>query len=117
MIEVTETAIANVKEYMSQQRIDSAIRVNLMSGGCAGPSLGLAVDKENSNDHSIDFDGVNFIVDRGLVEQCGKIKVDFIEKSAGSCGCGDGRFVITSEKPLANTGGGCGCSCSSGSCG
>lgn len=115
MLEVTESALANVKEYLSQQKIDSAIRVNLMSGGCAGPSLGLAIDEATDNDHTFDHDGVSFLVDKGLAQTCGVIKVDFIEKKDGGCGCGGGGFTVTSEKPLA--GSGCGCSCDSGSCG
>lgn len=113
MLEITESALNNVRDYMSQQKIDSAIRVNLVSGGCAGPSLGLSIDDAKDNDHTFDHGGITFLVDKGLGKTCGAIKVDFIEKKDG--GCGSGGFAITSEKPLS--GGNCGCSCSSGSCG
>ena len=113
MLEVTESALANVKDYMSQQEIDLAIRVNLMSGSCGGPSLGLALDEAKDNDHTFDHGGISFLVDKGLAETCGAIKVDFIEKKGG--GSGGGGFAVTSENPLS--GGDCGCSCSSGSCG
>jgi len=33
MLEVTEGAIAKLKEYVEQNKIDSALRVALMSGG------------------------------------------------------------------------------------
>ena len=33
MLEVTDLAIAKLKEYMDQNNIDSAIRVALMQGG------------------------------------------------------------------------------------
>lgn len=116
MLEVTEIALTNVKEYMSQQKIDSAIRITLMSSGCSGSSLGLAVDEAKDTDHILERDGVSFVVDKKLVETCGLIKVDFIEKKDDRCGCGTrGGFAVTSEKPLNS--GGCGCSCSSGSCG
>ncbi|MDA3969749.1 MAG: IscA/HesB family protein [Desulfobulbaceae bacterium] len=116
MLEVTESALTNVKDYLDQQKIDSAIRVSLMSGGCAGPSLGLAIDETKDNDHTFDHDGVSFVVDKGLATTCGAIKVDFIEKKDGDCGCGGGGgFTVTSEKPLSS--GGCGGSCSSGACG
>lgn len=38
MIEVTESAIANIKEYLGQQNIESSVRIFLMSGGCSGPA-------------------------------------------------------------------------------
>ncbi len=112
MLEITESALTNVKNYLDQQKIDSAVRVNLMSG-CSGPSLGLAIDDAKDNGHIFDHGGVSFLVDKRVAETCGAIKVDFVENK-DSC-CGDGGFVITSEKPLS--GGSCGCSCSSGSCG
>ncbi len=115
MLEITESALNNVKDYMSQQKIDSAIRVNLKSGGCAGPSLGLSIDDAKDNDHTFDHGGITFLVDKSLAETCGAIKVDFIEVKDDDCGCGSGGFTITSEKPLSASS--CGCSCSSGSCG
>ena len=33
MLEVTELAISNLKAYMDQNKIDSALRVALMQGG------------------------------------------------------------------------------------
>jgi len=33
MFEVTSTAVANLKEYLSQNNIDSAVRIALMQGG------------------------------------------------------------------------------------
>ncbi|MBU0680712.1 MAG: IscA/HesB family protein [Proteobacteria bacterium] len=116
MLEVTPAALSNIKDYLRQQKIDSPIRITMISGGCGGPSLGLAIDEALENDDNFDHDGVTFVVDKSLFVTCGTVKVDFIEKSAGGCGCGgSGGFSITSEKPLSS--GGCSCSCSSGSCG
>ncbi len=114
MLKVTQSALENVKDYIRQQKIDSAIRITMMSGGCGGPSLGLAQDEAKENDKTFDNDGVSFVVDKELSEICGTIKVDFIEKTGGGC-CGGGGFAVTSENPLS--GSGCGCSCSTGSCG
>ncbi|XCN71836.1 MAG: IscA/HesB family protein [Candidatus Electrothrix aestuarii] len=120
MIEVTESAIANIKEYLGQQNIESSVRIFLMSGGCSGPSLGLALDEAKENDLSFEQEGVSFLVEKALTETCGAIKVDYLEASSSSdCGCSSGGgFSITSEKPLAGggDGGSCGCSCN-GSCG
>lgn len=114
MLEVTEAAAKNVKEYLSQQNIESAVRITMMSGGCSGPGLGLAIDEAKENDLTFEQDGVSFLVEKGLSEICGAIKVDFVESGSG-CGCSGGGFSITSENPLPDAGGGCN-SCG-GSCG
>ena len=114
MLEVTEAAIANVKEYLRQKNIESSVRITMMSGGCSGPALGLALDKAKENDQTFEQGGVSFLVEKGLSETCGAIKVDFIEPDSG-CGCSGGGFSISSEKPLPSAGGGC--SSCGGSCG
>ncbi|MCI5114892.1 MAG: adhesin [Candidatus Electrothrix sp. AW1] len=118
MLEVTESALTNVKEYLRQQKIESAIRIIMMSGGCSGPSLGLALDEAKENDLTFEQDGMNFLVEKSLAATCGTIKVDYLDSSS-SCGCSGGGFSITSEKPLTGDSGGGGCnSCScTGSCG
>ncbi|MCI5132559.1 MAG: adhesin [Candidatus Electrothrix sp. EH2] len=116
MLEVTESALTNVKEYLRQQKIESAVRVVMMSGGCSGPSLGLALDEAKENDLTFEQDGMSFLLEKSLAETCGAIKVDYLDSSSG-CGCSGGGFTITSEKPLTGDGGGCNsCSCT-GSCG
>jgi len=118
MLEVTETAIENIKEYLREEKIESAIRIVIMSGGCSGPGLGLAIDEAKENDLTFEQDGVNFLVEKALAETCGTITVDFTEASGSGCGCSGGGFSIKSEKALSSGDkGGCGCSCSSGSCG
>ena len=115
MLEVTETAVTNIKEYLHQQKVASPVRI-VMSGGCSGPSLGLALDEAKENDLTFEQDTVRFVVDKALVETCGTIKVDYIESNSG-CGCSGGGFTITSKNPLSGESGGrCGCSCTSGSC-
>lgn len=116
MLAVTESAAKNVKDYLSQQNIDSPVRISLMSGGCSGPSLSLSLDEAQENDLTLEQDGVIFIMDKGLASTCGVVKVDFVE-SKGGCGCSGGGFSITSEKPLPGGGrSGCGGSCASGCC-
>ncbi len=114
MLEVTESAIINVKEYLNQEKIESSVRIFVMSGGCSGPSLGLALDEARESDLLFEQDGINFLVEKELAESCGAITVDFRDAGSG-CGCSGGGFSINSEKPLAE-GEGCGCSCTSDSC-
>lgn len=114
MLEVTESALDNVKNYLRQQKLESAVRIT-MTSGCSGPSLGLSIDDAKESDKVFDHDGVSFVVDKELSLICGPIKVDFIVDKSAGCGCGGGGFAVTSENPIS--GGSCGCSCGSGSCG
>ena len=111
MFEVTELATQNLKTYMEQNNIDSALRISLMSGGWAGPSLGLALDEPKETDAKYEQDGLTFLVDNNLLETCGSIKVDFMDAGMRS------GFSISSAKPI-NGGGGCSSAgCGSGGCG
>jgi hypothetical protein len=64
----------------------------------------------------VEQDGLQLIMDRTLLQECGKTTIDF--KPPTGCGCSGGGFTVTSEIPLPGSDGGCaGGSCSSGSCG
>jgi iron-sulfur cluster assembly protein len=106
---VTDLAVSKLKEYMEQNNIDSALRVSLMQGGCSGPSLGLALDEPKDNDRIFENNSLKFLIEKGLLETCGAIKVEYIDAGPRS------GFGITSAKSIG--GGGCGGSCSSGKCG
>jgi iron-sulfur cluster assembly protein len=105
MFEITESALINIKEYLRQQNIESAVRI-IMSSGCSGSSLGLAIDDVNESDNVFDHGGVCFLVAKELSIISGAIKIDFVEDKSGS-----GGFAVTSENPLPSES--CGCSCSS----
>ncbi|MFA7382361.1 MAG: IscA/HesB family protein [Desulfurivibrionaceae bacterium] len=115
MLEVTESAISNINEYLAKNKIDSAIRV-VIQNGCGGASLSLNLDEKRDSDQVFTKGGITFLVDDGMFATTGAIKVDFIKSTSG-CGCGGGGgFAMSSEKHLG--GGGCSSgSCSSGSYG
>ena len=114
MLEVTESAITNLKAYLAENNLESAIRV-VMQNSCAGVSLGLGLDKKKDSDQVFEESGITFLVDGGMFATTGAIKVDFVKSTSG-CDCsGGGGFAVSSKKKLG--GGGCGGgSCSSGSC-
>jgi iron-sulfur cluster assembly protein len=121
MLEVSDLAVTKVKEYLAENNITSAVRVAIMSGGCSGPALSLALDEKKDSDTVFEFDGLKFLVDGAVTTNCGAIKVDYVEETSG-CGCsgssgGGAGFSVSSERPLSTGGGGCGGSCGSGSCG
>jgi iron-sulfur cluster assembly accessory protein len=107
MFEITDLAASNLRAYLDQNKVDSAIRIALMQGGCSGPSLGLALDEAKASDKVFEEGTLKFLVDGDLLDRCGTVKVDFIDAGYRS------GFAITSANSLG-TGGGC---CSGGSCG
>lgn len=117
MINVSPLATEKLAAYLSENKIESAVRIAVMNG-CGGMSLGLALDDRKENDHALEAGGFTLLVAEDLSQECGKVTVDFVEQKSG-CGCGGGGgFFISSENPLPDAAdGGCGGSCSSGSCG
>lgn len=112
MLEVTAQANEKLIEYMQANNLSSSLRVAPMQGGCSGPSLGLALDEEKPTDELFDRQNLTFLVEKDLLQQCGSIKVDYVDAGSRS------GFAITTTIPLPDTGGGCGSgSCGSGGCG
>ncbi|MBM9514081.1 IscA/HesB family protein [Desulfogranum marinum] len=109
MFEITESALENLTSYLQQNNTESAIRIALMQGGCAGPALGLALDDVKDNDTTFQEGTLQFLIEKELLSTCGAVKIDFVEAEHGS------GFSITSTNPVG--GGGCSSgSCASGSC-
>ena len=108
---VTDLAVDKLKEYMEQNKIDSALRIALMQGGWAGPSLGLALDEPKENDKVFENDSLKFLVEDSLLTTCGGITVDFVDAGPRS------GFGITSVNPINGAGGCSSGSCDSGGCG
>lgn len=104
MLTVTNNAIVNFKSYLAQNNISSALRIALMSGGCSGSVLGLALDEKKENDEVITIDALDFLIDKTLLVKTGAIKIDFLDNT------GNTGFAITSENAIGGGG------CASGSC-
>jgi len=69
--------------------------------------MALALDEPKETDHSKEFDGITYLLDKELAERVGEVSVDYVERGwrAG--------FVISTKKPLgfgiAECGGSCEC--------
>ncbi len=115
MIEVTPVALQKIKDYFSQNGIESGIRVTLLEGGCHGPALGIVLDDASDQDRVFESGGIQFFIHHSLLAECGNVRIDFVKPDSqrdGTCSCGsDGRFEITSERPVTPVSG---CSCGSG---
>ena len=118
MLQVTESAVENLKEYLKKNNINSPIRV-VMQSSCSGTNLGLLLDDKKDSDKVFEEGGVTVLVDDAIFTITGSIIVDYNKPS--SCGCsggnGSGGFSISSEKKLSRVGSCSTGSCSSGSCG
>jgi len=86
-----------VIHYPQEKRRILALRVSLIEGGISGPFLGLSLDEEKPQDELFLIRELIFVVDKCLLEQCGSIKIDFIEAGNNS---DIGRFKITAANPL-----------------
>ena len=102
MINVSKPAQEQVRIYFEGKEI-APIRIFLNSAGCAGPSLAMALDEKKDTDAVFTFDGVEYIIDKDLLEKVGTVDIDY----AGSGFCLDSGL-----KPA----GGC-AGCSGGTCG
>ena len=102
MIQVTEEALTKLEELLSSQGGEhSAIRVAVMGGGSKGPGLGLVVDGAGVDDVTYDVEGVLLIIDRGLLDYCRSVTIDFTIGAEGKCGGASGSgFLIEPENPV-----------------
>jgi len=102
-VSLTDAAAAKVKSLLDQEgRDDLRLRVAVQPGGCSGLIYQLYFDERFlDGDQSVDFDGVEVIVDDMSVPYLDGAVIDFKDtiseqgftidnpNAAGSCACGD----------------------------
>ncbi|NIJ03535.1 iron-sulfur cluster insertion protein ErpA [Frigoribacterium faeni] len=102
-VTLTDTAADKVKSLLTQEgRDDLRLRVAVQPGGCSGLIYQLYFDERLlENDATVDFDGVEVVVDKMSVPYLDGAAIDFedtIQKQGftidnpnaqGSCACGD----------------------------
>jgi iron-sulfur cluster assembly accessory protein len=102
-VKLTDTAATKVKNLLEQEgRDDLRLRVAVQPGGCSGLIYQLYFDERLlEGDVTVDFDGVEVVVDKMSVPYLDGAAIDFedtIQKqgftidnpnAAGSCACGD----------------------------
>ena len=101
-IELTDSAVAKVKDLMSSEEEDLGLRVAVRPGGCSGFSYEMFFDTDiEDEDLVIDFDGLRVVVDPQSVKRITGAVLDYREglMEAGfsidnpnvtrSCGCGN----------------------------
>lgn len=102
-VNLTEAAAAKVKSLLEQEgRDDLRLRVAVQPGGCSGLIYQLYFDERYlDGDETVDFDGVEVIVDNMSIPYLDGAAIDFKDtiseqgftidnpNAAGSCACGD----------------------------
>ena len=100
---LTDAAASKVKSLISQEgRDDLKLRLAVQPGGCSGLIYQLYFDERYlDGDETVDFDGVEVIVDNMSVPYLDGASIDFKDtiseqgftidnpNAAGSCACGD----------------------------
>ena len=101
-LNVTDVAIAKVKEIMAQQNpVPTGLRVGVVGGGCSGFSYSMSFENgAGMMDKTFDFDGLKVYVDATSLMYLKGVSVDYIETLEGAgfkfdnpnvrstCGCG-----------------------------
>lgn len=98
MIEISKQARQQLQEFRDRRGPDGCVRIGILSGSTSGPSLGVVVDDKSDSDTLFDFDGLEVIIDKALLEYCQEITVDYVQQEGG--GCGSGGFRITPKISL-----------------
>jgi iron-sulfur cluster assembly protein len=102
IVELTETAVGELKNYLERQgKPGAALRVFVTAGGCSGLSYGMVVDdKITADDYVIDKQGAKVIVDRSSAPFIAGSVIDYkSEKLMG------GGFVVSNPNAVST----CGC--------
>lgn len=104
MFSVTEKAGLELNNILAGSTDEvKSIRIFMQDGGCAGPSLGMAIDDKAADDEVFEEQGITFLVNRPLFDEVKPVAVDFV---SGPQGTG---FILSSSLKSAC---GSGCSCS-----
>lgn len=99
MINVSTLASEQVRAYFEDKEIQP-VRIFLNSGGCGGPSLAMALDQVNDTDAVFTHDGIDYIMEKSLMEQASPVTIDYsgmgfrlessLELTGGCSSCGSG---------------------------
>lgn len=101
-VNLTENAVAKVKEIMAQQDpVPAGLRIGVVGGGCSGFSYNMSFENQpGMMDKVFTFDGLKVFVDATSIMYLNGCVVDYVEtlEAAGfkfenpnvksTCGCG-----------------------------
>lgn len=87
MINVTETAVSEVKKFMSAEGMEAAsagLRVRVLPGGCSGYQYALDVeDSPTQSDKVIESNGLKLFVDSFSLQLLDGVEIDYVSTVMG----------------------------------
>ncbi|MCB9094851.1 MAG: iron-sulfur cluster assembly accessory protein [Halobacteriovoraceae bacterium] len=103
IIQVTEKAIAKIREIQEQEQPgeDSGLRLAVVGGGCSGLSYKIEFSLKKEKDNILDFNGVTVLIDPKSAIYLKGVTLDFADGLEGkgfvfnnpnaknTCGCGE----------------------------
>jgi iron-sulfur cluster insertion protein len=104
MITVTESAVAKIRDILSEENNPALkLRVFVQGGGCSGMSYGFTLDEtQNEDDWDLDISGVKVLVDSMSGGYLQGAEIDYKDDVMGAS--------FTIKNPNAQTTCGCGSS-------
>lgn len=109
MIQITDSALAKIKEILTEEPANSKLRTFVQGGGCSGMSYGFTVDTEqNEDDFTVERTDGLVLVDSMSMQYLQNATIDYVDDLMGSsfridnpnaettCGCGSS-FNMPSE--------------------
>lgn len=77
IINVTIDAIEELNKELGSQA-EKMPRIYLGGFGWSGPNLGLSLDTEKENDDKVESGGIEFLVDKEMIDVIKEVYVDYI---------------------------------------
>ena len=93
MLDITEAARDKIRVGLEAQGSEGPLRVYLQDG-CGGSHLVLGPSRPEANDEVFEVGGIDYLVNRFLLQRTGRIRVDWVDD-----GIRRGLLVLP-EKPL-----------------
>ena len=99
-VKITDTAADKIRDLVTANDAEQALRVAVRGGGCSGFQYALALDAPKDDDHVFEQNGVAVIVDKVSMQFVFGSEVDYVDGLQGAgftvnnpnvvaaCGCG-----------------------------
>jgi len=85
MITLTPIAVSKVKEIISERDASLGLRIAVVGGGCSGFQYQMTLDKQqDDDDESLDFEGLNVLVDAQSMLFMDGTTIDYVEAKDGA---------------------------------
>ena len=101
MIDIDRKAIDAIKEYLTANSAQTALRVQVRTSGCCEPTLAMIFDQPKPDDLVTEQAGLTLVMDPSTFQMAGDVSIELADD--GECPS----FTITPAKPLSEWSGFC----------